>query len=129
MDYINTLSKYNFQPLVYGKNDCNIQFLECYEPDIFSSILGKYKTEIGGARKAKQLCGYRSIHELVSDNPSKYATINKNFVRIGDFFIDGVHIAICLGDKTFAYTNGQFRAVDTNLFISDDKYLIYRKVV
>ena len=129
MDYIKILNKYNFQPLIYGKNDCNIQFLECYEPEIFEKILGKYKTEIGGARKAKQICGYKSIYELIIDSADAYHTVEPNFVRYGDFFVDANHIAICLGNKTFAYDGEKFRAVDTNIFVKDSKYSIYRKVV
>lgn len=127
MNYINILGKYNFQKLEYGINDCNIQFLECFEPEIFEKILGRYKTELGGARKAKQICGYKSISELVVDTPTKYKTVEPNFVRCGDFFINGNHISICLGDKTFAYVDGQFRAVDTKIFTSDVKYKSYRK--
>ncbi|AGG58285.1 hypothetical protein VPDG_00124 [Vibrio phage henriette 12B8] len=127
MNYINILEKYNFQELEYGKNDCNIQFLECFEPNIYKEILGRYKTELGGARKAKQLCGYMSIKELVLDNPNIYKPIDVNFVRYGDFFVNNHHIAICLGDKTFAYVDGHFRVVDTKIFTDDVKFKPYRK--
>lgn len=126
---INKLRKYNFQTLVYGKNDCNLQFLECYEPEIYEEIVGRYTTKRGGSVVANRLCGYRSIQELIDATPT-YTKIDPRYATRDDFFIDGIHIAICLGNKTFAYIGDEsFGVVDTNIFVNDAKYTAYRKVV
>jgi|TARA_R110000851_G_scaffold75877_1_gene167086 hypothetical protein len=77
------VDKYNNQPRSCGDIDCNMMILELYEPEAFLALHKKYKTLIGGARKAKALFGYPSILEFVKNNEN-YISISPSFAKLGD---------------------------------------------
>ena len=72
------VKKYNNQPRSCGDIDCNMMILELYEPEAFLALHKKYKTLMGGARKAKKIFGYSSILEFVR-NDENYMSIPSNF--------------------------------------------------
>ncbi|EHR0226988.1 hypothetical protein KS670_002527 [Vibrio parahaemolyticus] len=113
---INTvLRRYRNKKLVYGELDCNLMFLEIFEPELFKIMQGRYTTTRGGARVAKKETGHASVKSfvIVSD---KYKQKSFNAISAGDILINGLHVAICLGHYTFNLDGEVFKLIETRHF-------------
>lgn len=109
------LKRYRKQQLVYGELDCNLMFLEIYEPELFELLSDRYTTTMGGARVAKKETGYSSIKSFI-ENSDKYVQKSFNSIAAGDVLINGLHVAICLGNYTFGLVDNKFTLTKTETF-------------
>ncbi|HCH6797430.1 TPA: hypothetical protein NK990_003877 [Vibrio parahaemolyticus] len=109
------LKRYRNKKLVYGELDCNLMFLEIFEPELFEIMHGRYTTTMGGARVAKKETGHSSIKSLVEAS-DKYTQKSFNAVSAGDILINGMHVAICLGHYTFNLEDDTFKLIETKHF-------------
>lgn len=96
-----------------GINDCNLTFLELYYPEFADKIRGKYSTDKEGFRVAKELLGYRCIHELLDKDDNWYES-DSEFASFGDVFINRRSVVICLGNYSFLFDEDDvYRQVNT----------------
>lgn len=109
------LKRYRKKQLVYGELDCNLMFLEIFEPELFEIMTDRYTTTMGGARVAKKETGYSSIKSFV-ENSDKYIQKSFNSIKAGDVLINGLHVAICLGHYTFGLLDNEFTLIKTETF-------------
>lgn len=112
------LKRYRGSKLEFGVVDCNLIWLELYEPDIYEIMKGRYTTQIGGPRVAKREVGHKTIGEFVAAD-EKYSNIPREFMSIGDFCTDGVNVSICVGPKSFVLLDDTFQIVP-NSFVEGD---------
>lgn len=122
------LNKYNNKKMKTGTIDCNLVFLEIYEKEIFDKLVNNYKTFKKGSELAYSLTGYNSILELVEDSDKYTEVDNKNLAKFGDFFINKLHVSICVGDKTLTLVDKTFRLVPTTNFIHDEKNKLFKEL-
>jgi len=118
---IKTLSGYRGKTHQYGKYCCNLMFLEVYEPEMYEIIKGRYTTAIGGARVARKEFGYSSIEQFI-ESSDNYEEIPPEFASLGDVFVSGSHVSMCLGYKTFGMTNDVYTLIDTKHFLNKTAY-------
>lgn len=123
---LNIVNKYNNKKLCYGKYDCNMLWLEVFEPEVFELMKDGYRNIKQGSILAHTLTGYYSIKDFVQNNKKYRLEKNKCLAVAGDFFIHGRHVSLCLGRKTMALVNGHFKLVQTEIFTNDNRQRLYK---
>lgn len=110
------IKKYRNKPLEYGTCDCNLLFMEIYEPEHFKTLFQRYTTIRGGHRVAKKETGFGTVLEFVEAS-TDYTEKPFDFAGFGDVLINGNEVAICLGTHVFSYEkDGVFTLRPLQLF-------------
>ncbi len=120
------IKKYNNKKLSIGSLDCNLIWMEIFRNDVYVQMINNYKTFEEGSLLAYNLTKYYSISDYIENN-NEYKQINKNHATSGCFFINDLHVSICLGKKTLTLVGNKFKQVNTELFLQDEKQKLYKK--